>query len=160
MGVSIIDGTIEERVLKRVRSNLRIFERISFRLADGSTKSIAKAIVDAELEDLLLPGTSGRFYLFTQIDHRGIHGVRTSDGRSRFKFPKNNEKMMLVALGIGLVLIALSVAMGGVSLWGVLLILLGIPGYFLYRATRLAAEHQFAADGGHQGGLTPEPAGT
>jgi len=35
----------------------------------------------------------------------------------------------------------------GVSIWGSLLLIFGVPAYFLYRKTRLEAERQFKADG-------------
>ena len=38
------------------------------------------------------PGTSGRFYLYTAIDHRGIHGVRDDEGRSAFAFPRSTKR--------------------------------------------------------------------
>ena len=48
--------------------------------------------------DALKPGTRGRFYLYTAIDHRGIHGVRTADGREIYGFGKQNEIISLVHL--------------------------------------------------------------
>ena len=160
MGVSIVDGTIEEAVLKKARSNLRIYQYIKFRQQDGDTMTVTKPIVDESVAQLLTPGTSGRFYLFTQIDHRGIHGVRTSDGREVGKFPKNNETAMIVVGVVGLVIVALTLAMDKISGWGLICVLLGFPGYILYRSTRSIGERQFAEDGNRRMPLAPEPAGT
>jgi hypothetical protein len=158
MGVSTIDGTLEEVHFKTARSNLRIYKALKFRLADGSEQNVGKSVVDAEVAALLLPGTSGRFYLFKQIDHGGIHGVRTSDGSAAHKFPKNNELAMVAVGTIGLFLILLNLSMDRLSIWGVLCVLLGFPGYFLYRGTRLSANEQFAADNGYRAPPAAEPA--
>lgn len=147
MGVSTIDGTLEEAVLKRVRRNIRIFERLTFRLRDGTTKSVAKAVVDAPVADRLVPGTSGRFYLYTAVDHRGVHGVRADDGQSVFGYPKNNEKIMLVMIPLLTVWILIGIAMiQDAPLLPTILLLLSIPFYFLYRSTRLQAQRQYEAD--------------
>jgi hypothetical protein len=160
MAVSIIDGTLVEASLKTARMNLRIYNHLKFRLADGSEKTVAKSVVDAEVAALLMPGTSGRFYLFTAIDHRGVHGVRTADGRTVFKYPKNNETAMLVVVAMGALLLMLGYAMGGISIWGVLCLLLGVPAYFLYRSVRGSAEQQFNGDGSYRAPAASEPAAT
>ena len=154
MGVSIVDGTIEEAVLKKARSNLRIYQYIKFRQADGETMTVAKPIVDETVAALLTPGTSGRFYLFTQIDHRGIHGVRTSDGREILNFPKHGEKQMLIMGVMGVVMLFLFLALDKISGWAVIFILLSVPGYLLYRSTRSSAERQYAEDGSRRMPLT------
>lgn len=163
MGVSTIDGTLEEAVLKRVRRNLRVYERLTFRLRDGTTKSVAKAVVDGPVADKLLPGTSGRFYLFTAIDHRGIHGIRDASGREVFSFPGNNEKAMLFIIPVMVVMIALMLLIDRLHWLAILTLIISIPGYFFYRNTRIQATRQFQADSGYGGGtqgpgLTPEPA--
>ena len=147
MGVSTIDGTLEEAVLKRVRRNIRVFERLTFRLRDGTTKSVAKAVVDAPVAERLVPGTSGRFYLYTAIDHRGVHGVRADDGQSVYGYPKNNEKIMLVMIPLLVVWIAIGIAMiQDAPLLPTILLLLSVPFYFIYRNTRLQAQRQYDAD--------------
>lgn len=160
MGVSTVDGTIEEAVLKKARSNLRIYQYIKFRQRDGETMTVVKPIADASVAELLTPGTSGRFYLFTQIDHRGIHGVRTSDGREVGKFPKNNELAMIIVGVMGLIMLMVGFAIDRLNGWGVICVLLGFPGYVLYRSTRSTAERQFASDGERPMPLAAEPAST
>ena len=64
-----------------------------FRLDDGSTKTWAKAVVMNNVADLLKPGTRGRFYLYTAIDHRGVHGVRTDDGRRGLRLRPRSTNM-------------------------------------------------------------------
>ncbi len=147
MGVSILDGTIEEAVLKRSVRNIRIFRHVRFRLRDGGTKSVAKPIVDASVAHLLQPGTSGRFYLYTSIDQRGIHGVRDDQGHAEFGFPRNNEIAMLVIMLINLVWVSVAlVAMGGVPILGTILLVLSGPYYFYLRKLRADARRQFEGD--------------
>lgn len=160
MGVSTIDGTLEEAVLKRVRRNIRIYERLTFRLRDGSSKSVAKAVVDTPVAEKLLPGTSGRFYLYTAIDHRGVHGVRDDAGRSVFGFPKNNEKIMLVMIPLLTLWVgAALIFFGGIPILPTIILVLSVPFFFLYRNTRLQAQRQFDADSGYApvGAAGPAP---
>ena len=147
MGVSTIDGTLEEAVLKRVRRNIRVFERLTFRLRDGTTKSVAKAVVDAPVAERLVPGTSGRFYLYTAIDHRGVHGVRADDGQSVYGYPKNNEKIMLVMIPLLTAWVAAAlVFLGGIPILPSIILVLSVPFYFIYRNTRLQAQRQYEGD--------------
>jgi hypothetical protein len=147
MGVSTIDGTLEEAVLRRAVGNIRIYDRLKFRLADGGEKSVAKSIVDGSVGAHLVPGASGRFYLFTAFDHRGLHGIRDTGGHAVFGYPRNNEKAMLISAIMGLVLIVLTIiAFGGLSFLGLGVMILGIIGYVLTRRTRAEATAQFEAD--------------
>ena len=149
MGTSTIDGTIESAVLKRARRNVRQYESIVFKLNDGSTKTWTRAVVEAKVAERLLPGTSGRFYLFTAIDHRGIHGVRDDKGNEAFGFARVNETAMLWVTALAFVWVALTLYFaGGVPIIGTLILILGLPAWFLYRKTRLEAERQFQADSG------------
>lgn len=149
MATSTIDGTVEEAVIKRRRSQGSYYERIKFRLDDGSTRTWAKAHVMNEVGNLLAPGTRGRFYLFTAIDHRGISGVRTEDGKEAFGVAKLNEYVgigMVAAMGL---LTALNIAMfDKVSILALILMVLGVPMFFLYRQNRLDAEKAFRAEAG------------
>ena len=149
MATSTIDGTVEEAVIKRRRSQGSYYERIKFRLDDGSTRTWAKAHVMNNVGDLLVPGTRGRFYLFTAIDHRGVSGVRTEDGKEAFGVAKLNEQvgMWLVIVNILLTIFYVAV-MDGISVLALILIVLGVPMFFLYRQNRLDAEKAFRADAG------------
>ncbi len=164
MGVSILDGTIEEAVLKRSVRNIRIFRHVRFRLRDGGTKSVAKPVVDASVAHLLQPGASGRCYLYTSIDQRGIHGVRDDQGHAAFGFPKNNEIAMLVVMLINLVWVGFTlVAVAGVPILGTILLVLSGPYYFYLRKLRADARRQFEADSQYAPApavprLDPEPA--
>lgn len=148
MAVSVIDGTLEAAVVKRIRGKTRIYQSLQFRLRDGSSRSIAKAFVHEDVAALLEPGTSGCFYLYTAIDHRGIHGVRDDRGRSAFAISRVNEYVMIVTAVVGIALTAFFLMDDKISIWGVLCIILGIPGYFLYRHVRAEATRQFERHGG------------
>lgn len=151
MATSMIDGTVEEAVLKRRRSQGSFYERIKFRLDDGSTKTWAKAHVMNNVGDLLVPGTRGRFYLFTAIDHRGVSGIRTADGREAFGVARLNEQVGLGMVALSILMTILYVTLlNGISIWFLILIVLGIPMFFLYRQNRLDAEKAFRADTGYR----------
>jgi hypothetical protein len=156
MTVSTVDGTIVEAVLKRSRRNLRIYERVVFRLPGGTTRTWLKAVVDQEVARLIQPGASGRFYLFTAADHRGIHGVRDASGAAAFAFPRNNETAMLIVAAFGALVSLLMLAFGQISFWALFCMGLGIPFFFIYRGTRLAATRQYEADAGYRP-PTPSP---
>jgi hypothetical protein len=149
MAVSYIDGTLEQAELKRAPLNLRIYKQLTFRLRDGRERTILKAIVDAKVAALLEPGVSGRFYLFTAPDHRGVHGIRDDQGRAVFAFPRNNERAMLIVSIMGFVLLAATLAMDMLSGWALITIALGVPFYFIFRSTRIAAERQYEGDSGY-----------
>ncbi|HTU09491.1 MAG TPA: hypothetical protein VMG08_01230 [Allosphingosinicella sp.] len=149
MATSTIDGTVEEAVIKRRRSQGSFYERIKFRLDDGSTRTWAKAHVMNDVSDLLAPGTRGRFYLFTAIDHRGVSGIRTEDGREAFGVSKLNENVGLAIAVINLILTIFYVAvMDKVSILALILMILGVPMFFLYRQNRLDAEKAFRREAG------------
>jgi len=149
MAVSIIDGRLEEVVLRRRRKLASIYDRLTFRLADGGTKTWAKAIVSNDVADHLKPGQSGRFYLYTAIDHRGVHGVRTADGADVYGFGKQNEIIALVITAVTTITNILSVTvLGHIQILASILMVLGLPMYFAYRHTRVQAERQYQADAG------------
>lgn len=157
MAQSTIDGTVEEAVIRRRRSQGSFYDSIKFRLDDGSTKTWTKAHVMNNVGDLLTPGTRGRFYLFTAIDHRGVSGVRTDDGREAFGVAKLNELvgMWLVIINILLTILYITV-LNGISVLALILIVLGVPMFFLYRQNRLDAEKAFRDDAGYR--PPPRPA--
>src|SRR4030095_627345 len=147
MSVSIIDGTIEEAEPGRKAMSVRMFKRIVFRLAAARTKMLLRPVVHSELAGQIQPGTSGRFYLFAAIDHRGLHGLRDDKGHALMRFPRNNEVATLVsALVMGLWVGAALVSVGGIPILPGLVLLLAVPAFFLYRNTRIEAERQFGSD--------------
>ena len=101
MDMQVIDATIDSAAVKRSNAKLVLYEAIAFRLADGSEQRIEKLASATEVAALLQPGVEGRFYTYKTIDHSGIMGVRTRDGRTAFAIPSGNEKIMLMAAVVG-----------------------------------------------------------
>lgn len=147
MGVSTIDGTIESAELRRSAAKVRIYKSIVFRLADGETKTIAKPIAHAELAPRLEPGATGRFYLFSSIDHRGIYGVRSSDGQTHYAYPRNNETIGMVLTILAVLWVGMSLYLiGDFSIFALIVLVLGPIVWLVNRNLRTQAERQFQAD--------------
>ena len=102
MSTSIIDGTVEEAVAGRSRGSITVYKSIRFQLDDGSSRTITKAVVKHDIAEHLVPGSRARFYLFNAFDIRGIHGVRTPDGRSVYASVDGEIPL----LGLGLMILA------------------------------------------------------
>jgi len=152
MTTSIIDGTVEEAVPGRSRGGITVFKSIRFQLDDGSSRTVTKAVVKQAIADELTPGAKARFYLFNAFDIRGVHGVRTPDGRSVYDFPGNNQKLFLILGVINLVWIAFTVAVkGGVPLLGVALLTLAAVGWYFMGKGQTEAKQQFDGDAGFAG---------
>jgi hypothetical protein len=151
MATSTIDGTVEEAVLRRRRAKASFYDSVKFRLEDGSTKTWTKAHVGNEVSNLLVPGIRGRFYLFTAIDHRGISGVRTDDGREAFGVNRINEYAGLgIFISMTLLCILQVAVLDKISMISLVLAVLGLPMFLLYRQTRVDAEKAFRADAGYR----------
>jgi len=158
MAVSTIDGTVKEAVLKRTKRGLHQYERVVFELADGSSKTWANAVVHESVAAHLQPGARGRFYLYSTLDHRGIHGVRTADGASIHHFSSQYETFAMSILILFLALGLLSVLVGArQQVVGIIILLLAAPLYLHYRSTRLQTQAQFDADGEYRA-VTPAEA--
>ena len=152
MTTSIIDGTVEEAVPGRSRGGTTVFKSIRFQLDDGSSRTVTKAIVKQDVADEFKPGARARFYLFNAFDIKGVHGVRTPDGRAVYAFPTSNQKLFLILAGVNLAWIAFTLATkGGVPLLGVaMLILAGVGWYFMGKG-ETEAKAQFEGDAGYSG---------
>jgi hypothetical protein len=151
MATSTIDGRVEEAVLRRRRQHMSVYDRIKFRLDDGSDKTWTKAVVMNNVGDLLTPGTHGRFYAFSAIDHRGISGARIDDGREAFGMSKVNENAGIgIAVSMTLITVLYVTVLNKISFLCLILAILGLPMFLLYRQTRLDAEKAFQADAGYR----------
>lgn len=149
MSVSIIDGTIESADLRRATGKVRIYRNIRLRRADGQIEDVKKPIVHADLGPLVEPGTSGRFYLFKSIDHRGIYAVRPQGGTPVFRYPRNNE---LIGMGLTLFTVAwIAISLnyiGDFSIFALLGFVIGAMVWVVNWQLRRSAERQFADDNG------------
>jgi hypothetical protein len=149
MSTSIIDGTVAEAEPGRRRGAVTVFKSIRFELADGSSRTVKKAVVKQEIADELVPGSAGRFYLFKAFDISGVHGVRKPDGRTIYAFPANNQKLFLVLGIINLLWVVTMVAVrGAVPLLGVALLVLAAVGWYFMGKGATEAKQQFDGDNG------------
>lgn len=147
MGISTIDGTIEVADLRRKAVKVSIFRKLVFHLADGSTKTVANAHVHNDVAIHLTPGASGRFYLFNSMDHRGLCGLRTADGRSIIAYPKNNEVIGIVLLVVGILWVGSTMLFaGGIPILGSIVLIIAVLVTVVNGNLRRQAERHFAAD--------------
>src|SRR5688572_27772349 len=147
MAIEIIDGTLEGAVVKRTTAKVVLYESITIRATDGSEHRLEKVAVAPGVAAELQPGTDGRFYGYKAIDHRGLFGMRTRDGRSAFAIPTGNEQIMVIMGIVGLVVFVGSLLLGkGIGLLAVILAVLGAVGYFKYRSTRIEARARYDSD--------------
>jgi hypothetical protein len=160
MGVSVIDGTVVDAQLKRRSGKFNLYKSIAFRTADGGSKTIKNLVLLDSLAHVVTPGASGRFYLHTLVDSRGMHGFRGTDGTEVSGFPRNLETALLIGLVANLFWVAVRLGLigDGVPLLGAALALLFGAGYLRIRWLRGEAMRRFAADGMRPrviGGIAP-----
>ena len=149
MSTSIIDGTVEEIVPGRHRGKVTMLKSIRFQLDDGSSRTVTKSVVTQDIAAELKPGARGRFYLFNAFDLRGVHGVRTPDGRAVYAFPASNRKLFLILGIVNLLWIAFKISVDGeIPLLGLGLLVLAAVGWVLMGKGEKEAQQQFAADAG------------
>jgi hypothetical protein len=147
MAIEVIDGTIEAAAVKRSSAKVALYDHITIRTTEGAERRLEKVAVAPDVAAALQPGTDGRFYGYKAIDHRGLFGMRTRDGRAAFAIPTGNERIMLVMAIAGAVAFVGFLLMGkGIGLLALILAVLGTVGYFKYRSTRIEARARYDAD--------------
>jgi hypothetical protein len=153
MPTSVIDGTVEEADIKFDRRGVKYFRSVRFKLDDGSEHTAEKMVTAKAVGDELVPGARGRFYLFKAFDVKGVHGVRTAEGRAVHAFPGNNQKIFLIAATLGVVWnIVLIFTRDGISLLGVGMVILGGLGWHFTGKGKREAQAQFDGDAGYRYG--------
>ena len=151
MPTSIIDGSVEAADLRRAKGGATIFRSLTFQQADGGTRTIRNAVVKDNVAAELVPGASGRFYLYNAFDLKGVHGVRTADGRDIYGFAGNNQKIFLILGIFNLAWVIFTIAVrGGVPLLGAALLILSIVGYIFMSKGQREAQAQFDGDAGYR----------
>ncbi|HEU0097815.1 MAG TPA: hypothetical protein VFQ67_03480 [Allosphingosinicella sp.] len=152
MGIEVIDGTVGDAIVKKKAATTILYESITIKTTEGPEIQLDKVAVAPEVAAALQPGTEGRFYGYKAIDHRGLFGMRTRDGRSAFAIPTGNEQIMMMMTFAGLgafivfVLLGKPVALLALALGG-----LGAFAYFKYRSTRMEGRARFDADSDYAG---------
>jgi hypothetical protein len=149
MPTSVIDGTVEEAIPGRAKGGVAVFKSIRFQLDNGTSRTVTKAVVTRNVGDEIVPGARGRWYLYTTFDLKGVHGLRTSDGRAVYGFPGTNRKLFLLIMVVSLLWLVLKITVDGeVPLLGVGLFILGIVGWVFMGKGEREAKEQFDGDAG------------
>ena len=147
MGVSIIDGRVEAAQTKRENKNFTQFSTLRFVGSDGREQTIKNAVAATPIARELRPGNTGRFYLFSSIDMRGVYAVRDPAGAVVRAFPGQNEKLGLIGMALAVAAILLFEFFGdGTPVIALIALVLGAIGYFFSRRTRIEAEQAFEKD--------------
>ena len=160
MSTSIIDGTVTETVPGRSRGGTTVLKSVTFQRDDGTSRTVTKAVVKDEIAAELKPGARGRFYLYEAFDLRGVHGVRTPDGREVHAFPGTNQKLFLLIGVINFAWIVFKLAVDAeIPLLGVALLILAVLGWYYMGKGAKEANAQFASDAGYAAPGAAPPAG-
>ena len=147
MAASIVEGRLETAEIKRQNKSIHQFSTLRFVARDGSERTIKNAVATPEVARHLQSGTEGKFYLFNSADMRGVYAYRDTSGETIADFPRQNEKIGMVAIGIGLLAIILFETFGdGTPVLALVAVLLGVIGFFLARKSRSEVERTFAED--------------
>jgi hypothetical protein len=147
MAASIVDGQIEAAEIKRQNKSVHQFSTLRFIAGDGSERTLKNAVATPGVARHLQLGASGRFYLFSGADMRGVYAYRSPSGEVTADFPRQNEKIGLFAILAGLTAIILFEVFGdGTPVLALIALLLGVIGYFFARKARSDVERAFAAD--------------
>jgi hypothetical protein len=147
MSVSMFDAMVEAAHPGRSRAELSTFERIRFRLLDGSVRTIENAVACPAIADQLRPGNKARFYVFEGLERRGVHGVRYANGWVLYDFPDTNAKILRLLSGVSLGWILLNLIIEHeISLIGFAVLVLTTGAYALLKQTQREAEWQVGSD--------------
>ena len=148
MGVSHIDGRVNTVDIKRQRGKIHHYRMLRFALDGGGERTIKNAVVANEVAMHLTPGTAGRFYLYNQMDGRGVYAFRAADGSVVNRYPQHAERLFLVLIVLNLlVLLAYEFLIGdGAPLLVLIAFAIGVVGYFATRSMRGRAAKALAAD--------------
>jgi hypothetical protein len=85
--------------------------------------------------------------MYKVLDVKGVHGVRLTGGAERYGYPGSNAGIFLGVAAISVAWLTLRIVdRGDVPLLGVLLLALGVAGFFLTRSNRAETKRQFDGD--------------
>ncbi len=148
MATSIIDGTIEQVEAGRRHPKVSRFKTIVFRERGGATRTFKNAIVSGAVVPEIRVGNDARFYTFTALDLKGIHGVRKPDGTAVYGYPgSNNTIIFAILVAVNLAWIAFRIAFDGqVPFLAVILTLVGAIFWFTASKAGRDTRTQFDAD--------------
>ncbi|MBJ7439587.1 MAG: hypothetical protein JHD35_11250 [Sphingopyxis sp.] len=161
MNIWTIKGALTATKTKWSRKGKTYFARLAFQKTDGSSEELKKVVVHDSVAAELVAGAEGRFYLFKSMGVKGLYGVRFADGREVHTYP--GDQSMIFAF-IAIVWLALNIlyisTRDQVSILGLILMPLGIFGWWWCRKVRREIEQLWANDPSENGvapALTPAP---
>ena len=146
MSVSVIDGKVLEAPVKFSRKGLVRYQHLVFERPGGGIERIGKPVTTDEVAELIAPGAEGRFYMYKVLDVKGVHGVRLTGGAERYGYPGSNAGIFLGVAAISVAWLTSGARVVVVPLLGVLLLALGVAGFFLTRSNRAETKRQFDGD--------------
>ena len=148
MGVSHIDGRVNRAEIKRQRGKVHQYSILQFALEDGGERTIKNAVVSNEVAAHLTPGTAGRFYLYNQMDGRGVYAFRGSGGTLVNQYPQHAERLflLLILINVAMMLVFQFVLGEGTPVLILIALAIGVVGYIATRVMRGRAAKAFAAD--------------
>ncbi len=142
-----IEGTLMVARLKRSLLGQSVYSDVTVRRMDGTQEAIGDIVISDKLRDALVPGASGRFYFHDIAGTRGMHGFKPTGGAARMAFPVLHERVFAafgalnLALAVGLLLLS-----GELRLLPLLVGVLALTGWVIYRASRQAILHDSEHD--------------
>ena len=143
-----IEGTLMVARLKRSLLGQSVYREVTVRRGDGRQEAIGDIVISNKLRDALVPGASGRFYFHDIAGTRGMHGFKPGGAAAaRIAFPMLHERVFAAFGGINLMLAAaLLLLTGELRLLPLLIGVLAITGWVIYRASRQAILHDSEHD--------------
>lgn len=161
MAVSHIDGRVEAAELRRQRGTMHQFKLLRFTLDGGGERTLKNAIVHSDVARFLIPGTAGRFYLYNQMDARGVYAFRDPAGTVVNNYPQHTERLFLtlIFLNIGIALLFEFLLGNGTPVLVLIALAIGVVGFIATRLMRGRAAKAIAADNpGSGAGMGPAAA--
>ena len=142
-----IEGTLTVARFKRSLLGQSVYDEVAVRRMDGSHEKFDNVVVSDELRDALVPGASGRFYFHDIAGTRGMHGFKPAGGAARMIFPVLHERIFAAFGALNLTLAIGLMLMGGeLRLLPLLVGVLAMTGWVIYRASRQAIIHDSEHD--------------
>ena len=142
-----IEGTLMVARLKRSLLGQSVYSDVTVRRMDGTQEAIGDIVISAKLRDALVPGASGRFYFHDIAGTRGMHGFKPAGGAARMAFPVLHERVFAAFGALNLVLaVGLLLLSGELRLLPLLVGVLALTGWVIYRASRQAILHDSEHD--------------
>ncbi len=154
MNVWTIEGALTATETKWSRKGKTYFARLAFQNANGRAEELKKVVVEDCVAAELVAGAQGRSYLFKSMGVKGLYGVRFADGREVHAYPGDQSMIFAFIAIVWLVLNILYISTRDqVSILGLILMPLGIFGWWWCRKVRREIEQLWANDTGATGSV-------